>query len=92
MESESTGIGENSTKDAAVLSTGRYGAGGQDRTGDILITSQVLYQLSYTGLSLVILARGFRALCVAFEASYRCDWIDAHAGCGAHRGNTHAEN
>jgi hypothetical protein len=27
------------------------GAGGQDRTDDILITNQVLYQLSYAGSS-----------------------------------------
>lgn len=46
------------------------GAGGQNRTGDLLITSQALYQLSYAGTSL-ILTQGlqFVTLCAESEAS-----------------------
>ena len=34
-----------------------YGADNRDRTGDLLITNQLLYQLSYVGLLLIRLYR-----------------------------------
>ena len=34
----------------AVLARGMYGATGRNRTADLLITNQLLYRLSYSGL------------------------------------------
>ncbi len=35
----------------------RYGAGTRVRTADLMITNQLLYQLSYTGIVVIILGR-----------------------------------
>ena len=36
-------------RDAKYIDAANYGAGTRSRTRDLLITSQLLYQLSYTG-------------------------------------------
>jgi hypothetical protein len=48
---------------------GEFGAGSRDRTDDILITNQVLYQLSYTGVCKLERVKGI-------EPSY-ATWKDA---------------
>jgi hypothetical protein len=42
-----------------------FGAGGRTRTPDLLITSQLLYQLSYTSINMnVIVFAGVRTVCL----------------------------